>query len=182
MITWSNTKLDELEQIVCTSPNESKYFLCLSPNSKNIINNDYEVGNTRIIPININNKPTLLDIKTLLLSLQQDYDSSDEVNIFTLNGDKVWLDKNTRVGLFNLLNLEKLSNKETTTLWFNDKSITVNIDKAIKLLTAVEIYAKQCYDNTQKHYAEINKLKSIEEALAYDITAGYPEILNINIE
>lgn len=182
MITWSNTKLDELEQIVCTSPNENKYFLCLSPNSKNIINNDYEVGNTRIIPINVNNKPTLLDIKTLLLSLQQDYDSSDEVNIFTLNGDKVWLDKNTRVGLFNLLNLEKLSNKETTTLWFNDKSITVNIDKAIELLTAVEKYAKQCYDNTQKHYTEINALETIENALAYDITAGYPEILNINIE
>lgn len=182
MITWSNTKLDELEQIVCTSPNENKYFLCLSPNSKNVINNDYEVGNTRIIPINVNNKPTLLDIKTLLLSLQQDYDSSDEVNIFTLNGDKVWLDKNTRVGLFNLLNLEKLSNKETTTLWFNDKSITVNIDKAIELLTAVEKYAKQCYDNTQKHYAEINALDTIENALAYDITAGYPEILNINIE
>lgn len=182
MITWSNTKLDELEQIVCTSPNENKYFLCLSPNSKNVINNDYEVGNTRIIPINVNNKPTLLDIKTLLLSLQQDYDNSDEVNIFTLNGDKVWLDKNTRVGLFNLLNLEKLSNKETTTLWFNDKSITVNIDKAIELLTAVEKYAKQCYDNTQKHYAEINALDTIENALAYDITAGYPEILNINIE
>lgn len=182
MITWSNTKLDELEQIVCTSPNENKYFLCLSPNSKNVINNDYEVGNTRVIPINVNNKPTLLDIKTLLLSLQQDYDSSDEVNIFTLNGDKVWLDKNTRVGLFNLLNLEKLSNKETTTLWFNDKSITVNIDKAIELLTAVEKYAKQCYDNTQKHYAEINTLDTIENALAYDITAGYPEILNINIE
>lgn len=182
MITWSNTKLDELEQIVCTSPNENKYFLCLSPNSKNVINNDYEVGNTRVIPINVNNKPTLLDIKTLLLSLQQDYDSSDEVNIFTLNGDKVWLDKNTRVGLFNLLNLEKLSNKETTTLWFNDKSITVNIDKAIELLTAVEKYAKQCYDNTQKHYAEINALDTIENALAYDITAGYPEILNINIE
>ena len=182
MITWSNTKLDELEQIVCTSPNENKYFLCLSPNSKNVINNDYEVGDTRIIPINVNNKPTLLDIKTLLLSLQQDYDSSDEVNIFTLNGDKVWLDKNTRVGLFNLLNLEKLSNKETTTLWFNDKSITVNINKAIELLTAVEKYAKQCYDNTQKHYAEINALDTIENALAYDITAGYPEILNINIE
>lgn len=182
MITWSNTKLDELEQIVCTSPNENKYFLCLSPNSKNVINNDYEVGNTRVIPINVNNKPTLLDIKTLLLSLQQDYDSSDEVNIFTLNGDKVWLDKNTRVGLFNLLNLEKLSNKETTTLWFNDKSITVNIDKAIELLTAVEKYAKQCYDNTQKHYAEINALDTIKNALAYDITAGYPEILNINIE
>lgn len=182
MITWSNTKLDELEQIVCTSPNENKYFLCLSPNSKNVINNDYEVGNTRVIPINVNNKPTLLDIKTLLLSLQQDYDSSDEVNVFTLNGDKVWLDKNTRVGLFNLLNLEKLSNKETTTLWFNDKSITVNIDKAIELLTAVEKYAKQCYDNTQKHYAEINALDTIENALAYDITAGYPEILNINIE
>ena len=41
MITWSNTIIEGLEQIVCTSPNESKYLLCLSPNSKNVINNDY---------------------------------------------------------------------------------------------------------------------------------------------
>ena len=61
-------------------------------------------------------------------------------------------------------------------------SITISIDKALTLLTAVEMYAKKCFDNTQKHYAEINQLESIEGCLAYDITKDYPDILNIQIE
>ena len=179
---WINIKRKELVGLECINPKNDKHILRLSPNSKNLIQDEQDTNDTRIVSIIVNNKPLIADIKNHLLSLQEEYDNSAEVNSFYLNDKRVWLDKATRVGLFNLLNLEKLSNKETTTLWFNDKSITVNIDKAIQLLTAVEIYAKQCYDNTQKHYAEINKLKSIEEALAYDITAGYPEILNINIE
>ena len=47
------------------------------------------------------------------------------------------------------------------------------------LLTMVEKYAKKCFDNTQKHYIEIKQLESIEDCLQYDITAGYPDILNI---
>lgn len=179
---WINIKRKELVGLECINPKNDKHILRLSPNSKNLIQDEQDTNDTRIVSIIVNNKPLIADIKNHLLSLQEEYDNSAEVNSFYLNDKRVWLDKATRVGLFNLLNIEKLSNKETTTLWFNDKSITVNIDKAIKLLTAVEIYAKQCYDNTQKHYAEINKLKSIEKALAYDITAGYPEILNINIE
>lgn len=29
---------------------------------------------------------------------------------------------------------------------------------------------KKCYNNTQKHYVEINQLETIEDYLAYDIT------------
>ena len=61
-------------------------------------------------------------------------------------------------------------------------SVKVNVDKAITLLAAVEIYAKKCYDDTQKHYVEINQLETIEDCLAYDITKEYLDILNIQIE
>ena len=61
-------------------------------------------------------------------------------------------------------------------------SINISIDKALTLLTAVEMYAKKCYDNTQKHYVEINQLETIEDCLAYDITKEYPDILNIQTE
>jgi hypothetical protein len=73
------------------------------------------------------------------------------------------------------------ANTKTTTLWFNNKSIELEVDKAIILLTTVEKYAKQCYDNTQKHYAEIKKLDSIKACLEYDITSDYPDILNITL-
>ena len=129
----------------------------------------------------VNNKPSIKKKKKHLLSLQKEYDSSFEVNCFILGGKKVWFDKDTRVGLFNLLNIEKASNTETTTLWFSNNSIEIQVDKAMALLTMVEKYAKQCYDNTQKHYVEINQLGSIEDCLQYDITAGYPDILNITL-
>lgn len=179
---WINIKKEHLIGLECTNPYNSKHILRLSPNSKNIINIENRDIDTRILSIKVNNKPTLFEIKNILLSLQKEYDNSAEVNSFYLNGKRVWLDKATRVGLFNLLNLEKNTNKEITTLWFNNKSIELEVNKAITLLTDVEMYAKQCYDNTQKHYAEINQLDSIEACLQYDITAGYPTVLNIQIQ
>lgn len=179
---WSNIKSEELIGFERINPKNDRHILRLSPNSKNIVRYEQEDNDIRIVSIIVNNKPLIDDIKKILLSLQQEYDSSFEVNCFILNNKKVWLDKNTRVGLFNLLNLEKESNTEITTLWFKNAPIEIEVDKAITLLTMVEKYAKQCYDNTQKHYAEINQLNSIEACLQYDITAGYPDILNIQTQ
>ena len=179
---WINIKNEELIGLECINPKNDKHILRLSPNSKNLEKYEQNNNDIRIVSIIVNNKPTLLDIKNYLLSLQKEYDSSIEVNCFVLNDKKVWLDKSTRVGLFNILNLEKANGIETTTLWFNTISVEVDVDKALTLLTAVEIYAKKCYDNTQKHYAEIKQLDTIESCLKYDITTGYPDILNIQIE
>lgn len=179
---WINIKKDKLVGLECINPKNDKHILRLSPNSKNMEKLERDDSDARIVSIIIKNKPTLLDIKNHLLSLQKEYDSSAEVNCFILNNERVWLDKATRVGLFNILNLEKSNGIDITTLWFNTMSVNVNVDKAITLLTAVEMYSKKCFDNTQKHYAEINQLESIEACLAYDITKDYPDILNIQIE
>lgn len=179
---WINIKKDELVGLECINPKNDKHILRLSPNSKNMEKDEWDNSDTRIVSIIVKNKPTLLDIKNHLLSLQKEYDNSIEVNCFILNDEKVWLDKATRVGLFNIINLEKSSGVDTTTLWFNNIPTKINVDKALSLLTAVELYAKKCFDNTQKHCAEIEQLESIEDCLAYDITKDYPDILNIQIE
>lgn len=177
---WFNCKKEEFISLECINSKTDKHILRLSPN-KNFIPEDESKNDIRFIPIYVNNKPNVKEIKELLLSLQTEYDNSAEVNSFYLNGKRVWLNKATRVGLFNILNIEKASNTETTILWFSNTSIEIQVDKAIALLTTVEKYAKQCYDNTQKHYVKINQLKSIEDCLQYDITAGYPDILNITL-
>lgn len=179
---WINIKSEYLIGLECINPKNDKHILRLSPNSKNLIQYEQDDSDIRIVSIIVNNKPLVNDIKKILLSLQREYDKSFEVDHFILNGKEVWLDKDTRIGLFKLLDIEKQSNTETTTLWFNTTSIEIEVDKAITLLTMVEKYAKQCYDNTQKHYAEINQLDSIEACLQYDITAGYPDILNIQTQ
>ena len=177
---WFNCKKEEFVSLECINTKTDKHIIRLSPN-ENFIPEDESKDDIRFIPIYVNNKPNIKEIKELLLSLQAEYDNSAEVNSFYLNDKRVWLDKATRVGLFNILNIEKASNTETTTLWFSNTSIEIQVDKAIALLTMVEKYAKQCFDNTQKHYVEINQLKSIEDCLQYDITAGYPDILNITL-
>lgn len=178
---WTNIKREELVGLECINPKNDRHILRLSPNSKNMIQDEQDTNDTRIVSIIVNNKPSIDDIKKYLLSLQKEYDNSAEVNSFYINGKRVWLDKATRVGLVNTLNLEKKTGKTDTILWFGNLSIDIEIDKALTLLTKVEIYAKECYNNTHKHYVEINQLSTIEECLQYDITAGYPAILNITL-
>ena len=177
---WFNCKKEEFVSLECINVKTDKHILRLSPNG-NFTPEGESKDDIRFIPIYVNNKPNIKEIKELLLSLQAEYDNSAEVNSFYLNGKRVWLDKATRVGLFNILNLEKSNGIDVTTLWFNTMSIKINVDKALTLLTAVEIYAKKCFDNTQKHYIEIKQLESIEDCLQYDITVGYPDILNITL-
>lgn len=178
---WFNCKKEEFVSLECINVKTDKHILRLSPNG-NFTPEDESKDDIRFIPIYVNNKPNVKEIKELLLSLQAKYDNSAEVNSFYLNGKRVWLDKATRVGLFNILNLEKSNGIDVTTLWFNTMSVKINVDKALTLLTAVEMYAKKCFNNTQKHYVEIKQLETIEDCLAYDITKDYPDILNIQIE
>lgn len=48
---------------------------------------------------------------------------------------------------------------------------------ALDMLDVIELYASACYDNTQRHLANIGALSTVEEILAYDYTLGYPEKL-----
>ena len=51
-------------------------------------------------------------VKNRKLAEIDEYDTSDNVNVLYLNGMKVWLDKDTRVGLMNSTNIAKNNNKE----------------------------------------------------------------------
>lgn len=178
---WFNCKKEEFVNLECINVKTDKHILRLSPN-ENFTPEGESKDNIRFIPIYVNNKPNIKEIKDLLLSLQAEYDNSAEVNSFYLNGKRVWLDKATRVGLVNSFNFEKATGKTDTILWFNNISININIDKALQLLSVVEMYAKECYNNTHQHMRDISKLETIEECLKFDITKNYPQKLNIEIE
>lgn len=106
------------------------------------------------------------------------YDSSSDVNEFFLGETSIWLDKATRAGLKLRFEAEISLGKDTTTLWYNNIQYSLELNKAIQMLLAIEVYASACYDNTQKHMAAVNALTSVEEIKAYDYTTGYPEKLN----
>lgn len=178
---WFNIKKNELIGLELINPIKDKYIIRLSPNNKNIIKDKYDTSDTRYVSIIVNNKPNITDIKKELLSLQKEYDNSSEVNSFYIDEKRIWFDKATRVGIVNAINLQKELGKNTYTIWFDNISIELDINRALNILAMIENYANLCYNVTQKHINEIKKLSSIEECLNYDITANYPTILNITL-
>ena len=109
------------------------------------------------------------------------YDTSSAVNGFMLNGAVVWLDKATRVGLMNSTTIAKAMGQATTTLWLGDVKLEVACDKAIQLLSALEMYALECFNVTAAHKKVVAELTDIGEVLSYDYTKGYPEKLTMEV-
>ena len=121
-------------------------------------------------------------IKSEKIRKIEEYDTSTNVNGFQLNGVTVWLDKATRVGLMNSTTIAKNMGNENTTLWLGNIKIEVNCDKAIQLLSALEMYALQCFNVTAAHKKTVSELTSIKEIENFDITADYPDQLVISIQ
>ena len=108
----------------------------------------------------------------------EDYDASHSVNEFYVQGAPIWLDKATRAGLKLRFEAEKESGKTDTTLWYNGIQYPLTVESAIDMLLKVELYASECYDNTQRHISTVGTLETVDDLAAYDYTVGYPEKLN----
>ena len=121
--------------------------------------------------------PTLEDIKAKKVDEILAYDSSEAVNEFSMGGLPIWLEKATRAGLLLRFEAEAKAGRTSTTLWYNGLPFTIPLTYAQEILIALELYASACYDNTQSHIAEVQKLDSKEAVEAYDYTTGYPSKL-----
>lgn len=126
-------------------------------------------------------KATLEKAKKEKLAAILAYDTSSDVNGFMLNGNKVWLDKETRVGLMNSTQITRDMGQDTTTLWFDGYKLEVRCDMAIMLLSSLEMYALECFNVTAAHKKAVSELTTIEEVEAYDYKTGYPKQLDIKL-
>ncbi len=119
--------------------------------------------------------------KASVLADIEAYDTSSAVNGFILNGQRVWLDKATRVGLMNSTTIAKGMGQPTTTLWLGDVKLVVECDKAIQLLSALEMYALECFNVTAAHKKAVSEMGTVESVLGYDYKAGYPKVLEMSV-
>lgn len=103
------------------------------------------------------------------------YDTSSNVNCFYLQGNPMWLDKETRISLMNSLQLSEAAGKTHMEVWFGDAAYDLEINVAKAILTTIEMYAMECYNVTAQHRVSIKALTTIEEVDAFDVTTGYPE-------
>lgn len=120
-------------------------------------------------------------MKKAMLAYIEKYDASSSVNSFLLNGMEVWLDKATRVGLMNSTTIAKSMGQQKTTLWLGSYQLEVDCDKAIQLLSALEMYALECFNVTAAHKKAVSELDNIEGVLTYDYKSGYPEKLKMEV-
>ncbi len=125
----------------------------------------------------VEGKNDLLISKLLLIERINAYDQSDNINSFSIAGNNIWLNKDTRVGLMNSIQIEKDAGNENTTLWFNNQKYILNCDIAIQMLKQLELYALKCYNVTSEHLRKVEELQTVEELDNYDYKAGYPDKL-----
>jgi hypothetical protein len=151
-------------------------FQYVNPSEKMIFADGWEEYVLEVEP-EIIEKDTLEDAINKKLADLAAYDASDHVNIFYYNKYPIWLDKATRVGLMLRIDAEYINNKLDTSLWYNGYEFPIRTEVAKKMLYAIEVYASECYDNTQRHATAIKNLKTIEEVENYNFREGYPQRL-----
>ena len=128
---------------------------------------------------------TLEDVRSEKIAEIGFYDSSSAVNEFSIGGQPMWLPFETRTRLDRRFAVERMKaesqgkteSEVVTTLWHEGQSFEMPLATAMALLLALEDYATICYDNTQRHIAEVQKLESKEAVEAYDYTTDYPQKL-----
>ena len=109
------------------------------------------------------------------------YDTSSSVNGFVLNGLLVWLDKATRVGLMNSTTIAKNMGQEKTTLWLGSYQLEVDCDKAIQLLSELEMYALECFNVTAAHEKAVSELDIIVGVFFFYYLSCFCEKLKMEV-
>lgn len=121
----------------------------------------------------------LVDLaKSNAIKLIDAYDTSSNVNSFTLGGMPLWVSRADRTTLKVRFESELAAGLTATTLWYGLVPIPIeDITQGLAMLVALEVYASRCFDTTAAHKAAVMQLTSVEDVLAYDFTQGYPDKL-----
>ena len=110
------------------------------------------------------------------------YDESSEVNdcIIVYQGEEIhyWADKTERNDLKNAVRDCIAMGRDVYRLDLRDKGVSINLpcEALLQMLSALEIYAIDCYNRTTDHEFAIKSLTTKDEIEAYDFKVGYPEV------
>lgn len=110
------------------------------------------------------------------------YDESEKVNdcIIVYQGEEIhyWADKTERNDLKNAVRDCIAMGRDIYRLDLRDKGVSINLpcEALLQMLSALEIYAIDCYNRTTDHEFAIKALTTKEEIEAYDFKVGYPSI------
>lgn len=115
------------------------------------------------------------------------YDSSKEVNICyiktPLDTIAYWANKTERSSLKSAIQDCIAMGRETYRLDLREVgvSVDINCEKLLQMLSALEVYAIDCYNKTTDHIYAVNNLTTVEEIEAHDYRVDYPEKLTFEL-
>lgn len=141
----------------------------------------YSVDNNLAMPDFVETFDAVENIRSMVLQKIQNYNMSDNVDGFILGGQQVWLTKPQRESLLTSLNMFVKAGVDTFPFVLGGRAMEMPCAQMEAMLAAVEVYATQCMMVTAGHTAAVSALENEEEMLAYDYTAGYPEMLEFDV-
>lgn len=134
------------------------------------------------IPTLVKPEKTLYSAKVEVVNAINSYDSSEEVNQFTINGETTaWFTPQERANYKNSVDSAKILGVDTLSLFIENTLFEVSTKQAEEILAYIQLYADKCFMVTQQHKINVMALETIEEVEAYDYKSGYPEKLNFNL-
>lgn len=108
----------------------------------------------------------------------ENYDSSDAVEQFTINGTPMWLSHEVRQQVKTSVEAYVATGAEECTKIFNGVEYTFPCATWLQMLSALEVYAAEALNTTERHKLAVSKLTSVKKVRDYVYTEGYPEKLN----
>lgn len=135
----------------------------------------------------VNEQNVLEKVRSMVTDAIKSYDTSANVNVFTLTKDGVsidyWLPAEKRLQLKNSVTIWKAAKKGDYTLDIREKgaSIAIDCEKLLTMLNELETYAILCFGTTSQHLNAVGQMDDIEQLLTYDYTTGYPEKLTFEV-
>lgn len=121
--------------------------------------------------------PLAVAIREKLIEIDN-YDASPEVNNFTFSGAAMWLTPAERANYARYVAAKESASIDTVCVPLAGQTAALPTVQAQQILSALELYAGDCYLVTEQHRAAVRALSTPEAVAAYDFRAGYPPKLN----
>lgn len=104
----------------------------------------------------------------------ENYDSSSAVEQFTINGVPMWLGHELRQQIRTGADAYEALGYTTMAKVFNGAEFEFPIALWRQMLNALEVYAAEALNTTERHKNAINLMDNVQSVMDYDYTQGYP--------
>jgi len=103
------------------------------------------------------------------------YNSSTNVNAFTVGGVPMWLDFDQRSRLRNSIDAAEADGRQELTKKYRGMTFTYTIPVWRQMFTVVENYAGDCQNVSEAHKASVQAMTTLAEVETFDVTVDYDQ-------